>query len=75
MIVEHSTSNVKRTALGPLHILWCFLFGFLYYLCKGMWVYALISIFTLNGLFIVFPIMNRKLVQRWYEDKGWRVVG
>lgn len=74
MIMEHSTSGVKRTVLGPVHILWCFLFGWIYYACKGMWGCAIVSFFTINGLLIVFPVMNKSLVQKHYENKGWKVV-
>ena len=37
MVAEHPASGVKRTILGPVHRLWCFLFGWIYYAAKGMW--------------------------------------
>lgn len=73
MIAEHSGSGAKRAILGPLHWLWCFLFGFIYYAAKGMWGIGVISLFTLNGVLIVLPIMNRGLVRKHYENQGWRV--
>ena len=73
MIAEQPTSGAKRTILGPLHWLWCFLFGFIYYAVKGMWGSAVISLFTLNGLFVIYPIMNRSLVRKHYENSRWRV--
>ena len=73
MIAEHPTSGTKRVILGPLHWLWCFLFTFFYYAAKGMWGAAVISFFTANGLFVIFPIMNKGLVRRHYENLGWRV--
>ena len=75
MIAEHPTSGAKRAILGPLHWLWCFLFGFFYYAAKGMWGPAIISFFTLNGLLLIFPIMNRGLVRKHYENGGWKVEG
>ncbi len=73
MMAEHASSGVTRRILGPLHWLWCFLFGCIYYIAKGMWGMAFISFFTLNGLFIIFPIMNKLLVIRHYENLGWKV--
>ena len=73
MIAEHPISGTVRTILGPFHWLWCFLFGFLYYLGIGMWGMALVSLFTINGLLIIMPIMNRSFVRSYYEDRGWRI--
>ena len=73
MMAEHSTSGVTRRILGPLHWLWCFLFGCLYYVAKGMWGIALISLLTLNGFLVILPIMNKLLVTRHYENLGWKV--
>ncbi len=74
MIVEHSGSGETQVALGPLHWLWCFLFGFLYYLGKGMWVLAILSLLTINGLFVVMPLLNRMLVRDYYVRAGFRIV-
>jgi len=74
MIAEHSASGARRAILGPLHWLWCFLFQFIYFACKGMWGIAVVSFFTLNGLFLILPIMNRSLVRKHYENMGWRVI-
>ncbi len=73
MIIENPTSGVQKTVLGPLHRLWAFLFGALYYAAKGMWGPAIISFFTLNGLLVVFPLWNRTIVKGYYEKDGWRV--
>ena len=74
MIAEHPGSEAKRTILGPLHWLWCFLFGCFYYAAKGMWGSAVLSFFTLNGLLVIFPIMNKGLVRKHYENLGWKVM-
>lgn len=71
MIFLNPANNVQRCVLGGAHAIWCFLFGWLYYACKGMWGTAIISFFTFNGLFIVLPIMNRSLVRKHYQDRGW----
>lgn len=73
MIVEHPASGTHKTVLGPLHRLWAFLFGFLYYAVKGMWGPALLSFFTANGLLVIFPLWNRAIVRGHYEKAGWRV--
>jgi len=60
-----------KVILGNWHRLWCLLFGPLYYLFKGMWLWAILSFFTLNGLWIGFPLYNRSIVLRHFHRKGW----
>ena len=72
MIAEHPTSGVKKIVLGSLHRLWCFLFGPIYYAFKGCWGWAIISFFTANGLFVIFPLWNRTIIRLHYEKAGWR---
>ena len=72
MYLLHTTSNVKIKVLGGLHRLWCLLFGFFYYLAKGMWGWAIISFFTLNGLLVGFPLFNRSIVRNHHINAGWR---
>ena len=73
MIIEHPMSGTQKAILGPLHRLWSFLFGFIYYAAKGMWGPAVISFLTLNGLLVIFPLWNRTIVKGYYEYAGWRV--
>lgn len=73
MIAEHPVSGTKKVILGGAHRLWCFLFGPIYYACKGMWGMALISFFTLNGLWLIMPLWNRSIVRGYYENAGWRI--
>ena len=73
MFAEHPASGVKREVIGSFHRLWCLLFGFLYYLSKGAWSWALISFITANGLFIGLPLFNRTIIRSIYENRGWRV--
>ena len=61
----------RRVILGDLHRLWCLLFGPFYYLFKGMWLWTILSVLTLNGLWIGFPLFNRTIVLRHYHNKGW----
>lgn len=72
MRMQHATSGVEREVLGGLHRFWAFLFGPLYYAAKGAWVWAVISFFTANGLFILLPLWNRMIIVRHYENQGWR---
>jgi hypothetical protein len=60
-----------KIILGNWHRLWCFLLGPFYYLFKGMFLWAILSFFTLNGLWIGFPLFNRAIVLRHYHRKGW----
>ena len=60
-----------KTILGNWHSLWCLLFGPLYYLVKGMWLWALLSLLTANGLWLGFPLFNRSIVLRHFHRKGW----
>ena len=68
----HPTSNTRVKVLGGFHWLWCLLFGFFYYLAKGMWGWAIISFFTFNGLVVGFPLFNRSIVRNYYVNAGWR---
>lgn len=45
----------EKIIRGNWHRLWCLLFGPLYYLFKGMWWWAILSLITANGLWIGFP--------------------
>ena len=73
MIAQNPTTDAERTITGPLHWLWCFLFGWFYYGAKGMWGMAIISFLTANGLLLILPIMNKGLVRKHYENLGWKV--
>ena len=64
-------NNQNKKILGNFHRLWCLLFGPLYYLFKGMFLWTIISAFTFNGLFIGLPLFNRSIVTRHYHKKGW----
>lgn len=66
-----SFDGQEKIILGDLHRLWCLLFGPFYYAFKGMWWWAILSFFTLNGLWIGFPLYNRAIVLRHYHRKGW----
>ena len=60
-----------KTILGNWHRLWCLLFGPFYYLFKGMFLWAILSLITANGLWVGFPLSNRAIVLRHYHRKGW----
>ena len=44
-----------KIILGNWHRLWCLLFGPFYYLFKGMFLWAILSLITANGLWIGSP--------------------
>lgn len=72
--MRNATSGVERKVLGNFHWLWSFLFGFIYYVSKGSGGMAIVSFFTANGLFIIMPLLNKKIITRHYEDNGWIIV-
>ena len=72
--MENASTGVRRDVLGNFHRLWALLFGFFYYGAKGCWGWAVLSFLTFNGLFIGFPLWNRTIILRSYENNGWRVV-
>ena len=74
MIIENPSTEVRKQVLESLHRLWCFLLGPIYYAFKGMWGSVVLSLFTLNGLFVVFPLWNREIVRWHYEKAGWMVM-
>ena len=66
-----SFNGQEKVILGNWHRLWCLFFGPFYYVFKGMWWWALLSIITLNGLWIGFPLFNRSIVLRHFYRRGW----
>lgn len=46
------------------------LFGLFYYLFKGMFLWAILSLLTPHGLQVGFPLFNRTIVLRRYHRKG-----
>lgn len=71
MIFKNPINGTSRRVLGNFHILWSFFFGWIYYASKGMYGKAVVSFFTLNGLFFIMPLMNRGMVRAHYQDLGW----
>lgn len=61
----------SKIILGDWHRLWCLLFGPLYYLSKGISLWAVLSLITANGLWIGFPLLNRAIVLGHFHRKGW----
>lgn len=74
IIMENAASGVTRPVLGPLHRLWSLLFGCIYYAAKGCWGWAFLSFISANGFFIGFPLWNRTIIVRSYENDGWRLM-
>lgn len=61
----------SKIILGDWHRLWCLMFGPLYYLFKGMFLWAILSLITANGLWVGFPLLNRAIVLGHFHRKGW----
>lgn len=65
--VKYDPNARQKQILGNWHRLWCLLFGSFYYLFKGMFFWAILLFFTLNGLWIGFPLYNRAIVTRHFH--------
>ena len=70
MLAERTTSEVTGQIPRPSRGLWSFLFGAIYYAAKGMRGSSVLSSFTLNGLFMILPIMNKSLVGKWISVRS-----
>ncbi|MNS25888.1 hypothetical protein D3C72_577930 [compost metagenome] len=57
--------------------LWCFLFGCFYFMAKGIWTHAVISLFaaccTFGLSWLVYPFFARGIVIDHYRKQGWVV--
>ena len=55
--------------------LFCLLFGFLYFVVKGIWTHALLGL-VLAGMtcgisWLIYPFFARGIVERYYLRRGW----
>lgn len=65
------TFNGKtRVILGNWHRLWVFIFWPFYYFYKGMFLWALLALFTINGCGLMI-LYNRTIVMSHFFKKGW----
>jgi len=59
--------------------LWCFLFGSLYFLVKGLWGHALVSLalaictFGISW-FIIYPFFAKEIFKKHYMRAGWQEI-
>jgi hypothetical protein len=58
--------------------LWCFLFGPLYFMYKGVWSHAAVSLIlalcTMGLSNLVYPFFAGSAVRNNYLSKGWKEV-
>ena len=58
--------------------LWCFLFGPIYFIYKGIWSHALLclimAIITMGFSQLIYPFFAYTVVNSHYRRRGWRLV-
>jgi len=58
--------------------LWTLLFGTLYFLLKGIWIHAIISlilaIFTWGLSWLIYPFFSKNIIINHYLKNGWKLV-
>lgn len=58
--------------------LYCFLFGPLYFVSKGVWTHAIIStvacILTLGFSLFLYPFWTAQIMKKHFLQKGWTEV-
>jgi len=71
-------ANGYEEEISSLTWLWVFLFGTLYFIYKGIWTHAILSLiaamFTLGFSWLIYPFFGRKIVILSYAKKGWEPV-
>lgn len=60
---------------SSIPFLWCLLFGFIYFIYKGIWTHAVISlllaIVTAGVSWIIYPFFASEIVRNKYLRDGW----
>ena len=65
-----SFNGETKVILGNWHRLWVFICWPFYYFYKGMFLWGLLALFTINGCGLLI-LYNRTIVTRHYFKKGW----
>jgi hypothetical protein len=73
MKFQNPANNYVESSSSPW--LWTLLFGFFYFLFKGIWVHAVLS-FCLAGItfgfsWLIYPFFSGKIIENYYLRKGW----
>lgn len=73
-MVFENHAGIKEDCSAPW--LWCFLFGSLYFLFKGIWthaiIYFIVAMLTGGVSMFIYPFFANAAVEHHYTHKGWK---
>jgi hypothetical protein len=73
MVFRNPANGYTESASVPF--LWCFLFGTLYFMFKGVWRHVLISfvvaVCTLGLGWLIYPFFAKGIIASSYGRRGW----
>lgn len=76
---RHPQSKQSLCVATPVSWLWVLLFGPLWFVAKGVWTWAIVSLFvaviTAGISWFVFPFFTYKIIRSHYVHKGWEEEG
>lgn len=68
-------NNYTTTGTTPFTWLWCLLFGPLFFVYKGVWSHAVISIvaafITFGISWLIYPFFASWAIKHHFQTKGW----
>jgi len=63
---------------SPVPFIWCLIFGSLYFIYKGIWVHAIISLIlavvTMGLSWLIYPFFASTILENNYLKNGWKEV-
>lgn len=75
MRFRNPTNGYETRGGGAASILWAFLFGPLYFIARGVWSHAVISlvlaVITVGASWLVYPWFAPMLINRHFLRAGW----
>ncbi len=73
--MQFQNPNNDYTESVQLPFLWCLMFGTLYFLVKGVWSHAIISlvlaVVTVGISWLLYPFFAKDIMIKSYLKKGW----
>lgn len=73
MKFQNTNNDYIETISAPF--LWCLLFGIFYFLAKGVWGHAIISLIlamcTAGISWLIYPFFAKGIIRKKYLQNGW----
>lgn len=73
-----NTLNGHTETISHLTWLWVLLFGFIYWMVKGVWQHAMLSlilaVLTYGISWLIYPFFAKKLMIQHFLHNGWELV-